>query len=487
MRPFFLSTTVKISFVLLLLASCIHAQPIEEWYEQCEDGLNHTDFSRVVTIAKNALDVLPEDSLAPRSEFNYYLAMAYCRMGMFEEALMHAGYSLSLDEEIGEPLDISSSLNNMAAILIYLNQYATAEDYLNRTIALEREFAQDTRALAIRLAMLGEVYSKQDRGQEALDSTYLAYTLDSIAGREGEMGIRMSQLAAVHYTQHNYDLANELLQKSMPILQKYDNYTSLTISYILLSRVYKAIGDVKEAEEAAMEAQKMARQYSLRIPLLNSLLALSEVSVAPADKYDYLKQAYDLKDLIFNESVGQRIAHFTTEYHLAEQERKLYEQQMLLDRVQWNRAVLLMIVVVLLLLVIIMFALLRIRVHMRNRQRLEQASFALFKQEQASLPKQSEPVMPVSPEQDSPAQDVSADSEEKDEAKDEAEALPDLSEREKEVLRLCCEGLSSKQIADNLCLSSRTVEGYKSAIFAKLGVNTTVELVLYALRHKLIR
>ncbi|MEQ9439158.1 MAG: response regulator transcription factor [Cyclobacteriaceae bacterium] len=52
-----------------------------------------------------------------------------------------------------------------------------------------------------------------------------------------------------------------------------------------------------------------------------------------------------------------------------------------------------------------------------------------------------------------------------------------LSKREKEVLMLLVEGLNSKQIADRLFLSERTVSNHRANMLQKCQVNNTVELV----------
>lgn len=58
-----------------------------------------------------------------------------------------------------------------------------------------------------------------------------------------------------------------------------------------------------------------------------------------------------------------------------------------------------------------------------------------------------------------------------------------LSERELDVLKLATRGLSNQDIARELCLSIRTVQGHIGHIFNKLGVSSRTEAVVRALKE----
>jgi len=65
------------------------------------------------------------------------------------------------------------------------------------------------------------------------------------------------------------------------------------------------------------------------------------------------------------------------------------------------------------------------------------------------------------------------------------EAGAQLTDREREVLRLLAEGRSNKEIARSLVVSERTVKGHVSNILGKLGLQDRTQAALYAVRHGL--
>jgi DNA-binding NarL/FixJ family response regulator len=61
-----------------------------------------------------------------------------------------------------------------------------------------------------------------------------------------------------------------------------------------------------------------------------------------------------------------------------------------------------------------------------------------------------------------------------------------LTEREREVMRLLADGMSSKEAATRLQISIRTVESHRINISRKLGFNSIAKLVQYAIRHGIV-
>lgn len=62
----------------------------------------------------------------------------------------------------------------------------------------------------------------------------------------------------------------------------------------------------------------------------------------------------------------------------------------------------------------------------------------------------------------------------------------DLSPRELEILQLLSDGLTTKEISDQLFISKRTVEGHRQNLLTKTGTKNYAELIKFSLKNRLI-
>jgi two-component system response regulator NreC len=67
-----------------------------------------------------------------------------------------------------------------------------------------------------------------------------------------------------------------------------------------------------------------------------------------------------------------------------------------------------------------------------------------------------------------------------------SDSYEQLTDREKEVLKLIAEGYTTQEIAETLVISPKTVEGHRSSLMSKLDLHNRIELVKYAVRKGLI-
>jgi two-component system invasion response regulator UvrY len=65
--------------------------------------------------------------------------------------------------------------------------------------------------------------------------------------------------------------------------------------------------------------------------------------------------------------------------------------------------------------------------------------------------------------------------------------LPELTEKELKFITLCCTDLTYAQIAQNMCLSVRTIEHYQRTIGEKFHLHNRVSLMLFAIQSGLVQ
>ena len=61
-----------------------------------------------------------------------------------------------------------------------------------------------------------------------------------------------------------------------------------------------------------------------------------------------------------------------------------------------------------------------------------------------------------------------------------------LTDREREVLKLVVEGYTAREIADMLFISPKTVEGHKARLMDRLNIHNTTDLIKFAIRKRVI-
>lgn len=70
--------------------------------------------------------------------------------------------------------------------------------------------------------------------------------------------------------------------------------------------------------------------------------------------------------------------------------------------------------------------------------------------------------------------------------KEDLNAAPVLTSREKEVLQLVADGFTNPQISEKLFISLHTVDSHRKNILTKFGVNNTANLIKLAAKHNMV-
>lgn len=68
----------------------------------------------------------------------------------------------------------------------------------------------------------------------------------------------------------------------------------------------------------------------------------------------------------------------------------------------------------------------------------------------------------------------------------EKDMVASFNDRESLFIQYCCSELTYKEIAEKMCLSPKTIDGYRASLFEKLELKSRVGLVLYSIKNDLV-
>lgn len=489
--------SVVLIFSALSLLKAANVKKYEELYAKYEDSYDAGDYSGSVAYLEQALTYIHSDSIFCFSDTYNGLAYAYWRLGKFDKAVDFGQKALDCDLQIGDSARISTSLSIMAAIFAHQRLFADAEQYMRRSI--DYALANDSLILATRYSVFGEILSAQNKHAEAISSIIQAYKLDSIGNRAGKVAVRLSQLGAAYMQSGDYKKAETCLAQATEKLKAIGNNTSLSINLIAQTKNYMALGRNADAEKAAAECLQITEQIGQRKTKLDALRFLAALRNSP----QLYKQTLSLSDSLYNEQISQQIADFEVRYATAEKEREIAQQQVTIERQQSALIVLVIVLTAIFIALVLVFIIRRMRRDIEHTEKMARELFVTPAQtgvqtEKTSAATQqaaSEPASQPTAEQPGDTADQSAPKQQESAVADAQpaekpkSAQPDiqLSPREIQIICACSQGKLSKEIADELGISKRTVENHKYAIYQKLGICNNTELILYAVKHEIVK
>lgn len=247
------------------------------------------------------------------------LAISNTRLGYYQQAAKYAKLCNQLDMESGDPGNISSSLNTLAAIYLAARQPHEAEKYVLKGIS-ECQKTDNKARLAVLYGMACEVYNAQENFEKGLSYAEQACTLEQELGNTDKMAIRLSQKAASLIGLGHMDKAMVLLQKAIPVFRKDGNRQSLGISCNQMGRLLLKGNRQAEAaryyQEAADIFIALGDSYGeshARQGLYYALKATDpQRAMENIDRYNILK------DSLYANATSEQLARFHEEFSVDE-------------------------------------------------------------------------------------------------------------------------------------------------------------------------
>lgn len=324
-------------------------------YEREEAG----DFREAVRLNEEALSLTPEDSLEWISIITNNLSTEYFYLSDMESAADYALRAMRIDEQRGDSVGLSCSLNQLVVVCIRMQQYDEAYRMAQRAIRIEEQLVAagmaDHRAiLAARLGILSEICTKQDLYDEAQAASERAIAIDRQIGDRRKLGVHLSQQATIYMRRQQYREALPILEESLRLLRETDNVRSLIITLVPYAQALTTQQRSGEAVEALRECVALSYRTGQRDTRLHAVheLALLQQSAAAKPYFDHYTR---LRDSIYSDQMQERIAEMEVRYDTEKKQLEIERQQAILSRQRLTMVVILLLAV--LLAVLIVFAL----------------------------------------------------------------------------------------------------------------------------------
>lgn len=382
------------------------------------------------------------------------------RKGNLAGAIDYAERCLEIDRQAGIPDNISSSLSNIAGLYLTSGQADVARKYIDEALEIERSLQRDA-PLANRLGMASEIYLKLSLAEESLAFASESCRMDSLAGREAKYAIRLCQKASALSELSRDSEAERDLNSAIPLLRRFNNVNSLSIAYAQLGEICVRAGREREADEAFRECVSLASSYGNNYIEGRGRkgLWLLHRDKAPSVALVHLERYNEIQACIASDRAVSELTRFNVRYETLKKEQIISMQH---QKLKWGGICLGLMLILL----------------------VSSASALLFYRRSSKLSEEKNAILVKKALETDRLLMLSRQNMEK-ELKEEIESLHyelppvKLTSRELQIARLTCDGLLSKEIADRLGISQRTVETHKNNLYHKLGINNMAELVSY--------
>ncbi len=395
------------------------------------------------------------------------MSTSYTRLGELENAIDCIKQVYEYDLQFNNPADLSYDMNLMAAICYSGGRYEEAMEYILKSIAFARDGGDENRGdLAVRLGNASDIFRSQKRFGEAEEFATEAYQIDKEDGREDKVPVRLCQLAGCLAANGKIDEAIPAYRESVEKLEALGNKQSLSIACRELGSILEndseAISYLEKAESLSEELGSARDIIEANVGLANRLQVIN-----PSKAYGHLLKAYTRRDSLFNLEKTAEIDRLNVEYQTLEKESQLASAK---SKARLANLALSLLSIIAVILGCFYAYVLKSKKNLSRTNKELKDNLRIVSERFASLTASHENA-------GSDLDDVKEDNNPTDNIQ--------FTPREMDIIKLSCKGRIGKEIAADLGISIKTVDNIKAAIFHKVGVGTTLELVIYAIHNKL--
>lgn len=363
--------------------------------------------------------------------------------------------SLALLRSVNARAEMVFALNYLASVCSYLGDYAATQQLCAESLAITAAL-DDRYGRAVACNILGQAVYDQGDYAAARTWSQQSLALEQAIGNQWSIAYSLTTLGKVAYALGEYRDARRLFEQSLAIREETGDPRGMAICFNWLGDTAIRLGDAPAAAERYAQSLALFREIGNQWGMAAALISLGQLAgstsheaaaarlLGEALRFSLNTQSWPQAVTIMRELAP--LVRSSGDSALADTVMELVETMPDDPAVYESYAEQL------------------IRWSLGNGITLEQAIA-----EAAAPPNRSEAAAP-NPQPTNPRRTYPAG----------------LTAREVDVLRLVAQGMTDKEVADTLVLSTRTVSTHLTSIYGKLQVNSRSAATRFAVEHDLV-
>ncbi len=275
------------------------------------------DFDKAISYLKKALSIAKADENEQRVAYSLNnLGNVYQGQGNYPLALEHYNKSLYINEKLGDSLGIANNLLSMGAIYKIQEYYDKAMRCYEKSLEIYKRI-DSKNGISLILNGIGTIHEEKGDYSSALDNYVDALSISKQIGAKSSIPYILNNIGEVYLALKDYRTANHYFTESKKNGLEIESKQALCGAYIGLARTYTNQKEYNSALSNALKAKKISKKHGFLDYQKEASEILSKIYKATGNYKDALESHQQFKilnDSLFNKENVEKITQLEYEY-----------------------------------------------------------------------------------------------------------------------------------------------------------------------------
>jgi tetratricopeptide (TPR) repeat protein len=275
------------------------------------------DYSGAILYLNKALSIAKTNKNEQRVAYSLNnLGSVYLDQGNYPLALKHFKESLYINEKLGDSLGIANHLVNIGRVYKTQKHYDKAMMYYEKALDIEKRIDRK-RGISSILNDIGVIHEENEDYERALDHYVDALHISKEIGAKSDITNLLSNIGGIYLALKDYKTANQYFAEAKRMSIEIESKKLLFDAYIGLAKTYANQKEYNSALSNALKAKEISEKSDFLNDQKNASEILSKIYKATGnykDAFESHQQFKILNDSLFNKENIEKITQLEYEY-----------------------------------------------------------------------------------------------------------------------------------------------------------------------------